>query len=362
MKITFILPTVSIGGGVRVVAIYANELSMMGHEVLLVSPPPKELSFKEKIKHLIRKKSWPSKQSTKSHIDNTDVVHNVLDVWRPVIDSDVPDADVIIATWWETAEWVMGLSEKKGAKVYFIQHHEIHPYLPIERCKATYRLPLHKIVIAKWLKDVMSSNYNDKNVDLVPNSVDHSQFSAPKRNKQNIPTVGFLYSTSSYKGVDITLQVIRKLRRQFKNIRVISFGTIPPNLGNSDFSNIEFIHSPKQENIKDIYAQCDVWITSSITEGFNLPAMEAMACRTPLVSTKAGWPEEAIITGKNGVLADVNDVNALYEGAKMILSSSNDEWYKMSENAYKTVENSSWQKSALGFEAALERICLKSSK
>src|SRR5208282_5263036 len=48
-------------------------------------------------------------------------------------------------------------------------------------------------------------------------------------------------------------------------------------------------------------------LTASRSEGFNLPAMEAMACRTPVVSTRTGWPAEAVKTGINGVLVDVED-------------------------------------------------------
>ena len=43
---------------------------------------------------------------------------------------------VVIATWWETAEWVAGLSPRKGAKAYFLQHHEVHPGQPVDRVRA----------------------------------------------------------------------------------------------------------------------------------------------------------------------------------------------------------------------------------
>jgi len=362
MKISFILPTASMAGGIRVVAIYAKALCEMGHEVVLVSPPPRILPFKDKLKSIIKGKGWPTPRGTKSHLDDISVTHLILDEWRPVVDDDVPDADVIIATWWETAEWIMALSDKKGAKVYFVQHHEVHPYLPIERCKATYRFPMHKIVIAKWLENTMDCDYNDTEVDLVSNSVDHEQFFAPVRGKQNIPTVGFLYSKSSYKGVDITLEVINKLRNKFPELRVISFGSVKPVDMNELGERIEFHHSPEQDEIRDIYSKCDIWITASKTEGFNLPAMEAMACRTPVASTKAGWPEEVIEEGVNGVLVNVDDVDALSNGIASILSLSDEEWMKISEGAYQTTAESSWDVSAELFEDALKNACVRSSR
>ena len=355
MRISFILPTVSMGGGIKVVVIYAKALAEKGHDVVLISQPSQKIPLKRKIKSLITGHAWPKSKPNPSHLDGLHLDHRVLDHQRPVTDFDVPDADVVIATWWETAEWVNALSDRKGTKIYFIQHHEVHEYLPVERCRATYRLPLHKIVIAKWLQNVMSEEYGDADVDLVPNSVDHNQFFSGARGKQLVPTVGFLYSPSNYKGLDVTVQAIKNLCVTFPNLRIISFGAYEPKEHLDFYDQTDFHHSPRQDEIRGLYAQCDVWITSSRSEGFNLPAMEAMACRTPVVSTKAGWPEEAVETGKNGVLVDVDDVEALTQGAASILALSEENWREMSNNAFNTVAASSWQESANQFENALQR-------
>jgi glycosyltransferase involved in cell wall biosynthesis len=274
-----------------------------------------------------------------------------------VTDADVPDGDVVIATWWETAEWVSRLGASKGVKVYFVQGHEVFPYLPLERCRATYRLPMHKIVVARWLEDLMKTEYDDRVVDLVPNSVDRSQFFAPVRGKQPSPTVGFLYSTASIKGVDVCLAALRLVRDRIRGLRVISFGThrAIPELPLPD--GAEFFFLPAQNAIRHLYARCDVWVTASRTEGFNLTAMEAMACRTPIVASKTGWPEEAIMTRKNGVLVDVEDVDNLAGGIEWVLSRSDREWAELSANAYATVSDVSWEKSALLFQNALEHAC-----
>jgi hypothetical protein len=90
-------------------------------------------------------------------------------------------------------------------------------------------MPLHKIVIAQWLKDVMRTQHGDDIVDLVPNSVDRAQFFAGARNKLSIPTVGFLYSTHSPKGLDVTLAALRIVRERFPELRMNSFGSAPEN-------------------------------------------------------------------------------------------------------------------------------------
>jgi glycosyltransferase involved in cell wall biosynthesis len=360
MRITFIAPTVSLGGGTRVMAIYALHLMRRGHSVRVISPPAQRPALASRFKSWLKGDGWPRLQTpATSHLAGTNVVHQILDRWRPVTDNDVPNGDIIVATWWETAEWVYACSPNKGAKVYFIQHHEVFPYLAVDRSKATYRLPMHKIVVARWLREVMHTHYGDPVVDVVPNSVDRFQFFADERGKQTIPTVGFLYSTVPSKGMDLAFLALELVRSQLPDLRIICFGseqpcTLP--------KGVEFFFSPPQDKIKDLYAKCDVWLTASRSEGFNLPAMEAMACRTPVVSTRTGWPEEAVKTRLNGVLVDVDDYAGLAEGLFWVLSQSDKNWRAISSNAYLTVASSSWEQSAEQFERALKHACRRSTR
>ena len=275
---------------------------------------------------------------------------------------DIPDGDVVIATWWETAEWVGALAASKGAKVYFVQGHEVFPHLPVARCRATYRLPLHKIVVARWLREVMDTEYGDTHVDVVPNSVDREQFFAPARGKQDAPTVGFLYSRATLKGLDVSLAALQLVRERVPDLRVIAFGSERPPGDLPLPAGAEFSLSPAQDEIRNLYARCDVWVTASRSEGFNLPAMEAMACRTPVVATRTGWPEEAVETGRNGVLVDIDDVNGLADGMEWVLSRSDSKWRELSENAYATASVGSWEESAKLFESALLRACERATR
>lgn len=352
MKITFVLPTVNMSGGVRVVTIYAQMLAQRGHEVVLVSPARPQHSLKQRFIRFLKGQAEP-RRPAKSHLDGSGLDHRVLHTWRPVVDADLPDADVVIATWWETAEWVAALSPAKGAKVYFVQHHEVFDWLPAERCRASYRLPLHKIAVAQWLVNVMRIEYGDESVDLVPNSVDHTQFFAAPRSKQSRPTIGFLYSRAPFKGVDTTLRAIEMLRPQFPDLRLLSFGSERPD-GDVP-ADTHFSFDPAQATLREIYSSCDLWMTASRSEGFNLPAMEAMACWTPVISTRAGWPEEAIQDRVNGICVDVDDVKALAEGASWILSRDENDWGALSRSAYETVRDSSWERSTELFEQSLAR-------
>lgn len=356
MRINFILPTVNLSGGIRVVAIHARALAERGHEVVLVSPPPAPPSLRERLgslRHILGRSRGEGPPA--SHLDGLGLDHRVLERWRPPTDQDLPDADVVVATWWETAEWVAALGPAKGAKAYFIQHHEVFPYLPVDRVKATYRLPLHKMVIARWLKDLMAREYGDPDADLVPNAVDHRQFFAPPRGRQGVPTVGFLWHETAFKGLDTALAALGKLKARFPNLKALAFGSEAPS-GRFPLPGwVDFHLSPPQDGLRDLYARCDLWLTASRSEGFNLPAMEAMACRTPVVATRTGWPEEAILAGLNGALAEVDDAEGLARGAASILGLPDADWRKMSQAAWETVADYSWERSTDLFEAALRR-------
>jgi len=278
------------------------------------------------------------------------------------MNSDVPPGDVLVATWWETAEWAYALDSSKGAKAYFVQGYEIFPYLPLERVHATYRLPMHKITVARWLANVMRDQYGDACCDVVPNSVDKLQFFSGQRVKQVRPTVGFLYSEMQLKGVDVSLSVVRHLREKWPNMRVVCFGSHSPSLNRLNEEGIEFHLSPRQDFIKDIYTQCDVWLSTSRSEGFNLTAMEAMACRTPVVSTRTGWPEEVINDGLNGYLVDIDDVEAAACCIDKIFRLSADAWSLLSEEALNTVASNSWENSSRLFESALLHACDRASR
>jgi glycosyltransferase involved in cell wall biosynthesis len=282
-----------------------------------------------------------------------ELAHTVLPPFRPATDQDVPDGDVVIATWWETAEWVRDLSPQKGAKVYFIQHHEVFEHLPQQRCRATYTFPMHKIVIARWLRDLMYSEYGDAHVDLVPNSVDQSQFFSPPRGRQPVPTVGLLYSSIRFKGLEVALSAIQRARRSIPELRVVSFGAEQPTPELPLPQGAEFTLLPHQDELRSLYGRCDAWVAASHTEGFNLPVMEAMACRTPAASTRTGWPEQAIVSGENGVLVDVGDAQGLANALGWLVTQPDDRWRKLSQRAYETATAYTWQDSAKLFEAAL---------
>lgn len=356
MRITFISPAGTMSGGCRVIAIYARSLRERGHDVTVVTmAQPVRRTLKERLFGSPGPRLQPP-----SHFDIEQVPVKLIEGKDHVDDTDLPDADVVIATWWTTIEWVHALSTRKGEKFHFCQGHEAFSFLPIERVRAAYRLPVNKIVVARWLADLMRDTYGSDFADIVPNGVDQRLFYAVPRGKQPKPTIGLLYASADVKRFDLAFQAIERVRRNLPNLRVLCFGNEGPASPLPDF--VAFSLKPAQHTLREIYASCDVWLTASSSEGFNLPAMEAMACRTPVVATQTGWPAEAVVTGVNGACVGVDDLEGLVRETEQVLRLSDADWRAMSQRAFETVRDSSWDRSTELFEQALQRVVERSHR
>jgi glycosyltransferase involved in cell wall biosynthesis len=353
MKITFVLPFAGLQGGIRVLAIYAERLRQRGHQVAVVSTPF-TMPLRRKVKSLLLGRGWPKTQLEGSHFDGIDVAQRMLEKERSVVDADLPDADVVVATYYPTAYGVLNLSPAKGAKAFFVQNYEMEDGKPNQKLDATWRMPIHKIVISKWLVKIAQEKFGDTMLSHVPNSVDLDQFHAAPRGKSPVPTVGLLYATSWMKGCRTSLEALRQVAMALPSLRLICFGAEHPGLDLRLPPYAEFHYRPAQDKLRELYAQCDVWLCGSAREGFHLPPLEAMACRCPVVSTRVGGPLDIIEEGVNGYLVDIGDANALADRLLRVLKMSPEEWTKMSNAAYGTATSFTWDDATDLFEKALE--------
>lgn len=359
MRITFVMARANFRGGTRVIATYADLLKQRGHEVSVISVPKARPRLHLRLKSLLKEGRWTDRTEDRgSYLDTIDVPHHLLDLRRPVVDADVPDADVVVATWWETAEWVANLSPSKGAKAYLIQHHELHDYLPKQRVKDSYILPLHKIVIAQWLVDLMATEYGDRQVSLVPNSVDLHLFNARPRGRQTHPTIGMMYSSLHWKGCDVSLKAFALAAQKIPNLRLIAFGLEDPSPDLPLPSGCEYLKCPNQSDIKGIYARCDAWLFGSRVEGFGLPILEAMACRTPVIGTSAGAAPELLTDGA-GVLVPPDDPETMAREIERVCTLSDRQWQALSDTAYARATSYTWEDATdrleVSFSKAIER-------
>lgn len=367
MRVTFVLPHAGLAGGIRVVAIYADRLRQRGHEVVVVSTPADQPTWKACVKSFLSGRGWPRAEGKgPSHLDTLDIEHRVIDRFRPMCNDDVPDADVVIATWWQTAESVADLDAGKGAKTYFIQHDERVMYpasdsATRDRVHSTWSLPMAKITISKWLVDLLRPYCGDGGPALVANSVDAAQFRAEPRGKQQAPTVGTMYSTSAFKGCDVAFKAMELARRRVPTLRAIAFGAETPSDDLPLPADCEYHLRPAQHGIGNIYAACDAWLFASRCEGFGLPILEAMACRTPVIGTPAGAAPELIGEG-GGMLVEPQSPQSMANAVVRMCKMPDNQWRQMSRQAYRTATCYDWDDATDLFERALEQVIAGSGR
>jgi glycosyltransferase involved in cell wall biosynthesis len=354
MKITILSPPFDTTGGQRVAAIYAQKLHQRGHEVVVVGAGHARPTFREIVRSLVRERAWPRHpRPAFTHFGGVDAECRETGRPGPIRDSDVPDADLVIATWWETAEWVAALPPSKGVKVHYMQDYEIWGG-PRERVEATCRLPIPKILLAEWVGKILRERFHFTDYTVVPCAVDTGLFHAEPRGKQARPTVGLIYTTFYNKGYDISLKAIEIARRKVPDLQVVAFGPHRPLRTLPLPTGCDFSFEAPDDRLRDIYSRCDAWLFGTRIEGFGLPILEAMACRTPVIGTPAGAAPELIGLG-GGYLVRPEDPEDLAAAIERIVAMPDDEWRAMSDIALATASRYSWDDAADRFEAALIR-------
>jgi glycosyltransferase involved in cell wall biosynthesis len=355
MRITWIHPEPQMTGGSRVVAIHAQGLMARGHRVVIVTTPRRPPSPRAKLRALVRERRWLRKpRRGPSHFDNTAIDHRVVESGR-ITDRDVPDGDVVIATWWETAAPVAALPPSKGAKAYWVSDYGA-PGMELQDIVPTWRLPMRLITIAPWLAALVREHIGDVPVDLVPNSVDPREFHAPPRGRCQVPTVGFNYREAWIKGPDLALEAFRIARQRLPDLRLRTYGPVAPRQLRSLPEGMSFELLPANDELRDIYAGCDAWLFTSRREGFGLQILEAMACRTPVIATPAGAAPELIAARGGGVLVKHEDPEDIARAIERFCSLDDAEWRRYSTAALETTQGYTWDDATDRLEAALRAV------
>ena len=116
MRINFIIPFKRLSGGIRVVFLYANYLTEKGYDVVCYVPM---VSYRGKNQNaLFRFKASLSNTFKPEHWFNAKFDLKIVPIIAPFF---IRNADVTVATAWQTAYDVAKLPERCGKKVYFVQ-------------------------------------------------------------------------------------------------------------------------------------------------------------------------------------------------------------------------------------------------
>jgi glycosyltransferase involved in cell wall biosynthesis len=196
------------------------------------------------------------------------------------------------------------------------------------------------IFVSEHLKNYFVKNlyFSSSKAGTIYNGVDTSIF-YPKKDdsirrhlgieSSNI-VIGAVGNIRPTKGYDIFLKAARLIHEAVPESRFIVSGQASGSLYKKllqlrkDLGIENFFHFIGfQHDIAKVLNNFDIFTLPSISEGFSISTIEAMACGIPVVVTRSGGPEEIISDNISGLVVNANDFISLSNGILKLIKSPN---------------------------------------
>lgn len=318
MKIVFIVPEISKTGGMRVIFEYANRLSAKGHLVTLVSPiipfNPYEgdfkwFYFKYRIRYAL------DFYRGKIAKPGTFFKQNFNIKYIPFAFSFfVPVADIYIATSWTTSFFV-NILNAESKKFYLVQDYEVWNSNKALVDKS-YKLPLKKIVVSTYLKNILKEKFDEES-EVVLNGIDFNKFNNQNEKTFEVKTILFMDHSLENKNTEDALKVIEKIHSEYPDIKIKCFGR-------ENYSNVpeyvSFIKDPSDKEIVNLYRSSDIFLYTSMYEGFALPPAEAMACKCAVAGYNSAALPDYSLNEETALLCEAGDTETLYNNVIRLIN------------------------------------------
>lgn len=170
----------------------------------------------------------------------------------------------------------------------------------------------------------------ENDIRVIPNFIDLKRFSLKPKDhfKKAIAPAGekIVVHTSNFRKVKRTADVIKIFAKLIEKIpaKLLMVGDGPDRSYCEQLSrdlgvNQDVRFLGKQDAIEEILSVSDLFLMPSESESFGLAALEAMACKVPVITSNAGGLPELNLDGVTGFLKDVGDTDGMAEKAIYIL-------------------------------------------
>jgi len=190
---------------------------------------------------------------------------------------------------------------------------------------------------------------NENKARVIYNAIDTAAFVRPRAStlrqkygwSENEIIIGSLGNIRPAKGYDLLLKAAALLEQSPLSYRFVIAGQGKGQLYESLLAlrkelgleeKVQFLGFI--DDAADFLANVDLFLSSSISEGLPLAAIQAMVAALPMVATRCGGYVGLITDRENGVLVEVGDPQAIADGIEMVASDS-DLQKTLSENARK---------------------------
>ncbi len=357
MKITFLLPCaggVKPVGGLKVVYEYANRLAKshvvrVVHPALLLMDAPTSAYPKKLLRYMQRAIDKSFSPSKWFQLDPL-----VRLMWKfSLSEQHIPDSDVVIATAWQTAEWVRTYDARKGSKFYLIhdyEHYMVADQDTKKRMTATYTVGMHNIVTSPAGIEMLASCGASFD-SYIPNGIDFNVFKMERDiDGDTRVSIGFPSRPESFKGTRDAVAALQMLHSRLGGkITVWSFGGRKPNYL-PDW--IDYYERPSDALLCDLYNRSKIFVVPSHFEGWGLPGAEAMACGAALASTDNGGVRAYAEHGQTALLSEPKDIDALAENINQLIQNEALR-LRLAHAGHQHIQQFTWEKAVASFEAAL---------
>lgn len=223
--------------------------------------------------------------------------------------------DLIIVHGYSTHIWTkLALAYSRlNIKLIHVEHNT-EKYTPFRRY-LTQKLDKYTnkyICVSKGVANHLIKQGIDKSkVQVIYNGIDIKNFDLPKE-PHDIFTVGMVARFSKQKDQMTLIKAIEYLIKEKKEkIHLLLMGVGKTRkkcekyiIENNLNEHIKIIEG----NFKDLIVKTDLFVLATHYEGFGLVLCEAMAAKTPVISTNVSGANEVVLNNKTGLLVEDNNV------------------------------------------------------
>jgi glycosyltransferase involved in cell wall biosynthesis len=174
------------------------------------------------------------------------------------------------------------------------------------------------------------------------------------RRERGLPEhfVLFFGTLEPRKGADKLIEAFGRLKKEFNLPHSLVLGGAKGWLYDSIFArvkelqledSVQFVGYVRQEEQPLWYNCADLFVYPSLYEGFGFPPLEAMACGTPVITTRVSSLPEVV--GDAAMLIEPGDATGLFQAMAAVLSDEN-RMKQMSEAGLARKKAFSWQQAA----------------
>lgn len=206
--------------------------------------------------------------------------------------------DVIIATSWHTVEWALDEASRAGAHgVYFVQGDE--RWSGSSRAVIeTWKAPLRPIVVSQHLERTLAAQGVESTV--VNNPIRDAFFHHSPPLSQRGPVVSALFSNQANKQPELLRCAIESTLSIDAEVEFVIFGEKPP--WRIRDSRVRTVGPLAAQQLAQLLRRSRLFLSTSRSEGWCLPATEAVLSGAGVVATDSGGVSEA--SGGCAVIVD----------------------------------------------------------